>query len=136
MITAVDSSVLLDVFKPDPSFVEQSLAALRRAITEGMLVACDVVWAEIAGAFAAREAFEETMAQAHVVYSPMNASSAVRAGEAWRAYRARGGKRTRVVADFLIGAHARLQADRLLVRHRGFYRTYFPDLAMVDPSGT
>lgn len=67
-------------------------------------------------------------------FSMLEKRSADRAGEAWRSYRKRGGSRQRVVADFLIGAHASLQADRLLTRDRGFYRSYFPDLTVVDPT--
>ncbi len=38
------------------------------------------------------------------------------------------------MADFLVGAHARAQADRLLSRDRGFYRAEFADLDILDPS--
>jgi predicted nucleic acid-binding protein len=39
-----------------------------------------------------------------------------------------------VIADFLVGAHAVEQADRLLARDRGFHRLAFAGLAIVDPS--
>lgn len=64
----------------------------------------------------------------------MAAPEAQAAGRAWWAYRRRGGKRERVVADFLIGAHALARADRLLTRDRGFYRKDFAGLTVLDPS--
>ena len=39
----------------------------------------------------------------------------------------------RVVADFLVGAHAQLQTDGLLARDRGFFRTYFKSLRLIQP---
>jgi hypothetical protein len=51
-----------------------------------------------------------------------------------RKYRRQGGSRSRILADFLMGAHAQTQANRLLSRDRGFYGKLFPSLQVVDPS--
>lgn len=49
----------------------------------------------------------------------------------WREYRASGGKRTRLIADFLIGAHAQVRGGPLLTHDRGFFRRYFTDLQIL-----
>jgi len=46
------------------------------------------------------------------------------------------GRRDRLIADFLVGAHALSRAERLLTRDRGFYRRYFENLSVLDPSGS
>lgn len=52
----------------------------------------------------------------------------------FRAYLQRGGKRGRAVPDFLIAAHAQHHAQRLLARDRGYYRDYFTQLHLWDPT--
>lgn len=134
MITAVDSNVLLDVFGADPTYGERSRGALRRALNEGSLIACEVVFAEVAASFPTGAAAAEAMGQLHVAFSAIDQAAALAAGGTWKTYRRRGGRRERVIADFLIGAHALASADRLLTRDRGYYRVGFPRLKLVDPS--
>jgi predicted nucleic acid-binding protein len=135
LITAVDTSVLLDVLGADARFGERSAQALRACIAEGGLLACGVVWAEVAGRFERSGDALDALSRLRVDFSPLGADAALAAGDAWRAYRRAGGARERMVADFLIGAHASATADRLLTRDRGFYRRYFKRLSVLDPSG-
>lgn len=134
MITAVDTSVLLDIFIADPTFGVRSREALRVCSREGRLVACDIVWAEIAAAFAAETPARVALEELGVEFSSIDAPTALAAGRAFKDYRHRGGTRQRVVPDFLIGAHAQAQSERLLTRDRGFYRSYFHALTVLDPS--
>jgi len=134
LITAVDTNVLLDVFGADPNFAPASSEALRACLREGALVASEVVWAETATVFGDAGRFREAMNKLPASFSPMTEAAATRAAQAWRRYRAGGGRRDRIAADFLIGAHAMVIADRLLTRDRGFYRRYFAGLQIVDPT--
>jgi predicted nucleic acid-binding protein len=133
MITAVDTSVLIDVFGADPRFGAASANALRVCLNEGAVVASEAVWSETRAAFAADAAFLHAMQEAGIGFSSASPKTATLAGVTWRKYRASGGQRIRVIADFLIGAHAAAQCDRLLTRDRGYYRKYFRRLVIVDP---
>jgi predicted nucleic acid-binding protein len=134
VITAVDTNILLDVFGADPKFGPPSYEALRDCLREGALVASEVVWAETATAFGNAGRFRELMNKMPATFSPITEEAATKAARAWRRYRAGGGRRDRIAADFLIGAHALVIADRLLTRDRGFYRRYFSGLRIVDPT--
>lgn len=134
MITAVDTSVLLDVLTADPSFGEPSAEKLRTCMLEGKIIACEVVWAEISAAFSDSRLAGEALRHIGVEFAPMDLAASLQAGVYWKKYRESGGTRTRIISDFLIGSHAGQQADRLLTRDRGFYRKYFSRLRLVDPS--
>ncbi len=134
MITAVDSNVLLDVLSASPEHGVASRRAIREALLEGSLMACDVVWAEVGAWFPSVETAIDAMGELRVGFAPLDPEVAIAAGGVWQTYRRRGGARDRIMADFLIGAHASLRADRLLTRDRGFYRAYFKRLQVLDPS--
>lgn len=132
MITAIDTNILLDIFLPDNKFAKTSAALMRRTYDEGALIICEIVYAELAPQFADRRRLDRTLKTISVSLSPLNAEIAFLAGRKWAQYRKSGGKRRRIITDFLIGAHASASADRFLSRDRGFYNSYFPDLHILS----
>ena len=134
MIKAVDTSDLLDVFLADPKHGPASAASIRSCLSQGSLVVCEVVWAETAAVFDNEEDFAERMSRLAIRMMPSTTGALWLAGQRWRAFRAGGGGRDRVVADFVIAAHASKQCDRLLTRDRGFARACFDNLVLIDPS--
>ena len=128
MITAVDTNVLLDVFRADDRHGPESRERLRSAYDAGAVMICDIVYAELVAAFHDRTTLDAALQQISVSLSPITTAIAYEAGLRWQRYRRAGGPRARIITDFLIGAHAVVAADTFLTRDRGFYTTYFPEL--------
>ena len=134
MITAVDSSIVLDVLTADSVHTEKSEEALRQASLQGQLIVCEAALAEIFPALGDRERVHEFLLDWQIDFLPSDEESAMLAGEMFLRYLKRGREQKRIVADFLIGAHASVHADRLLARDRGYLRDYFASLNVVDPT--
>jgi predicted nucleic acid-binding protein len=131
MITAVDTSILLDVLTDDPAHAPQSEALLAHAFQQGSLMICPVVYAELAPSARDRRELDGWLQRGGIRIVALTAEHGYAGGLAHAAYRKAGGKRDRVLADFLIGAHALQEANRLLTRDRGFYRKYFAGLEIL-----
>jgi predicted nucleic acid-binding protein len=130
---AVDSSVLIDVLTADPYFANASDAVLSQALAGDDVVVCDAVVAELQLMLDTSSNVMESLNSMGIRYQTTHEQAAVRAGVMNRRFRDRGGKRERVVADFLIGAHALLQCDALITRDAGFFRDYFKGLKVIVP---
>ena len=134
MTTALDSMVLIDLFQQEPGWAPRAAVAIDRAIQSGRVIVCDVVWAEVAGRFTTDAQLASAMAELSVEFDGVSEKAATTAGRLWRNFRRRGGgRRDRIVPDFLVGAHALDRADALLTRDRGFYRQYFKGLQVIEP---
>jgi predicted nucleic acid-binding protein len=134
MITALDSSIILDVLTGSPRFAEASEQLLRRASAEGRLILGECVAAEILPAFGSKEDFPRFLRDWQIDFVPSSLESSLLAGEYFAKYLQRGGKARRVLPDFLIAAHAFLKANRLLARDRGYFRDYFTQLKVIGPT--
>ncbi len=128
MTTAVDTNVLLDVIQRNPLYLSQSRDWLDTARNKGTVVICAVVYGELAPSFDSKNDLDETLDNLGVELSLIDDVIAYEAGLRWQRYRQAGGMRTRLLPDFLIGAHALATADSFLTRDEGFYRSYFPEL--------
>ena len=130
---ALDSSVLFDILIGDPVYAEASEQCIGDALAREDVVVCDAVVAEVQAMLDTSVSLMDTLISLGIRYLPTQEAAAMRAGHMNKRFRARGGKRERVVADFLIGAHALLQCDGLITRDEGFFRDYYKGLKVVVP---
>lgn len=131
----VDTNVLLDVATNDSRWADWSVRQLEVAGTRGRLVVNDITYAELSVRFTRIEAVDAFMSEGGFELEATPRVALFLAGKAFAAYRARGGTRTGVLPDFLIGAHAAVTGYDLLTRDVGRYRTYYPSLRLITPEG-
>jgi predicted nucleic acid-binding protein len=128
----VDSNVILDVFTKDEVWGRRSSEAIRTAADNNRLVINAVVYAEVSVNFDGIEDADEALTPIYERESiPFEA--AFLAGKVFSSYRQRGGTRTSLLPDFLIGAHAAVKGYDLLTRDVARFRSYFPKVRLITP---
>ena len=128
---AIDASVVVDLLSGGEG-ADSADVCLRQCLMAGPVVVSDVTLAEVCSALRDGAEALAVLEDMSIRYLPLEAKSAVRAGEMQRRYRQRVGH-DRTVPDFLVGAHALLQCDGLITRDSGFYRDYFKGLRLIVP---
>ena len=132
-MTLVDTKVLLDIVTNDPRWLSWSRLELARAFVAGPLVINDVVYAEVSLRFGSIDTLDAALAELGMRLDPIPRAALFLAAKAYGLYRSRGGTRTGVLPDFVIGAHASVLDCVLLTRDPGRYRHYFPALRLIAP---
>jgi len=152
VIAAIDTNVLLDILIPDETYLPSSKKVLDEYFRSGQLIISEIVYAELASQFPSHKELMDFFADTHIRLIHSNEKTLHLAGERWKLYVKKRrlqlqcpqcgheqavicpechypiAIRNRILGDFIIGAHALVNADLLLSRDRGFYRTYFKDL--------
>lgn len=128
---------------------------LTRAGQQGAIVICEAVYSEVAPRFDDPAGLAAFLASTGIRLERSSHEALHRAGQAWQAYSRRRPRlptcsqcgatkrvlcencaaeiqfRQHTLADFLIGGHAAVHADRLVTRDRRAYPRYFPELTLA-----
>lgn len=143
MRTALDTNVLSAIWTNEPT-APTVLAQLALARQAGRLILCPAVYAESLAHPNASVPFFRYFLDKTGASLDLNLPESVwtEAGLRYASYAVRrrksfGEPPRRILADFLIGAHALLRADRLMTLDPNIYARDFPDLKLypLQPPG-
>ena len=158
MKTAVDTNILFDLLAGDQEAAAAARQSLSDVLAAGPVVISPVVCAELAAGFASQDELGRFIHDLQLRVEDFSTDALFEAATAWKRYATRRGLqvqcprcghkatlrcpacqgplawRQHIIPDFVVGGHAFHQADRLLTRDIGYYRTYFPRLRLVTPS--
>jgi len=138
MITALDTNVLVALWDRDDAWNSAAEAVLRSAQARGKLVISGVVFAELLAFPRRQEKFiDRFLSDTNIgVEWAIQESMWRAAGAAYQTYAVRRRRQAsgprRLLADFLIGAHALGKGYPLLTFDDRIYRAAFPKLTLVD----
>lgn len=133
-MTLVDTNVLLDVATDAPTWARWSIQQLDAAAMRGRVLINSVVYAEFSIGYSRIEEADRVLANVGIDLIEIPRPALFLAGKVFQRYRARGGRRTGVLPDFFIGAHAAVAQMPLLTRDPRRYRTYFAGITLIAPN--
>lgn len=140
-MTALDTNVLVGLLAGTEDETQIAQRALAEVALEGPIILCPAVYAELmAMPGLSEEELDNFIEETDLIIDWVLAPEVWRgAGRAYGTYAARRRKQKgdkgprRILADFLIGAHADLIAGKLLTLDPKLYRANFTELKVVVP---
>ncbi len=137
MTTAIDTNIIIALWDRDASFSLAVQNALEAAFNRGGLVIAAPVFADLLAAPGRTEAFVDAFLEDTAIAVDWSLDEMVwrAAGRAFQRYAERRRKQRasgtrRILADFLIGAHAETRGYRLLTLDERIYRPAFRKLVI------
>ena len=137
MMTAIDTNVIVALWNRDPGISMAAEKALEAFFRRGPLTISGPVFSELIAAPGRHESFVSSFLEENGISIDWNLEEGIwrSAGRAFQSYAVRrhrqsAGRPRRILADFLIGAHAHFRGYRLLSLDERLYRAAFPTLRL------
>ena len=137
MIWVVDTCVLIDLLKADPSFSKLSSSALQSKMDEVLAIA-PITYVELAPAFRGDVRAQDEFLDALWIQYDFggNRDVVLAAHRAWHEHvlkKRSGIVGKRPIADVMIGAYA-MQKGGLITRNESDFRLLYPNLTVFNPT--
>ena len=156
MTVAIDSNIIFDILLPDPKYHKSSLDLLVNFATTDKLIISEIVYGELSSQFRDKNLLDSFLNDANIILEHTPTNGLWIASRAWKKYTSRRSeklqcskcgsfkqvkckkcgstikRRQHIISDFIIGGHAASRADKLMTRDRGFYRSYFKELKLIN----
>jgi predicted nucleic acid-binding protein len=126
----LDSNVLIEVIQQPASPINGWLYEHRASD----LRINPIIFAELSPSFDNCDQLAAYLDFIGIQIEPLTLEECHRGGRAFAQYRRRGGARTTILPDFLIGAQAAIRGWPLVTRDRKGFASYFPELTIIDPT--
>jgi hypothetical protein len=135
--SAIDTNIISEIWSAQ-SRHKEAKSLLSDALSRGAPLICGIVYAELLAHPLVKPAVTESFLEAAGIEVDSSMDRAVwrEAGIRYRAYserrrRAKTAEHRQRLADFVVGAHALLRADRLITFNGSDFRSNFPELRIV-----
>lgn len=132
-IILVDSCVVTDLADPDGEWFEWSASMLEQLDEEHSFVINPIVYAECSVGYQTIEEIEGLISGLGFAIREIPREALFLAGKSFVTYKKNKGRKTNVLPDFFIGAHAAVGGYTLITRDKGRFSTYFPSVNLIMP---
>lgn len=137
MTTSLDTNVIVALWDEDDELHRRARKALDAALAQGPLVMAGAVYAELLAGPGRDDEFVDRFCEDSGITVEWELGERIWrvAGKAFQGYagrrrKGRASEPRRILADFVIGAHAAVQGYRLLTLDARVYEAAFPGLAV------
>ncbi len=132
----VDTCILLDLFTNDPHWADWSEEVLAKYSQTNTLYINSIIYTEVSIGFEKIEEMEAAISCLDLKVLEVPREALFLAGKTFIKYRRNKGTKHSPLPDFFIGAHATISKFNLITRDLKKYKTYFPQLKLIQPEAS